>query len=67
MMQQSNSLHADLNMHLHNSFCVTLKLYQHRPVPSPVMNSKAQYSAGGEGGECIVAKFPGDYYQDRNN
>lgn len=25
MMQQSNSLHADLNMHLHNSFCVTLK------------------------------------------
>lgn len=31
------------------------------------MNSKAQYPGGCVSEECIVSKFPGDYYQYRNN
>lgn len=31
------------------------------------MNSRAQHPGGCVSEECIVSKFPGDYYQYRNN
>lgn len=62
MMQQSNSLHADLNLHLHKSFCEAT-----RETVSTVMNSKAQYPGGCVNAKYIVSEFPGNYQPIRNN